>query len=831
MTLIRQGEEQIRQQAARLQVLSDASRAFSAVGPNYQTVLDEITTTISRALGDVCTLRLLDPDTKRFGDAAIYDDTPEQHAIMRDIMRNVPVDTAMLRTSKQVMNSAQPLLLAPFDNDRLRAVLPDRYHTLVDKLHIHSAIIAPLRTQGVSFGVMYVSRHRPERPMFDINDLSLVQDLADRAALAISNAQLYGALQQSHAALEARVTERTAELRAALERVRALYAITNDAIGSDDLDDALQRTIERVAATLRADRIVMATFDLAGQCIERQIAGGPNRHTIQQLATFEHYFNGLAGWAMRELRPAISAKGRPDQRENAEIQQLRQRSQTGSMIVAPLISMDEAFGVLMAINSLDDPDFTAEDVDLMVAVASQVSIVYARNRLTARLQHTNIALANEIAERTELARWQQQQAEQAIGLAALSQAMAEISLDLQALFNTITQRIAWLMKDLCVLSLLSEDRLWMQPVAIAGPRSEEVALLKNIVHAAPDRADTGWSATIAISGQALLLANVPVAYVRSQVGARYVEFLEGLSEIHLLIVPLRARGRVLGSICLTRLASHPPYSRADERFLQDLGDRAGLAIENARLFAEAELARAEAERANRAKSAFLASISHELRTPLNAIVGFTGTLLMRLPGPLTADQERQLTTIQRSSRHLLALINDLLDLGRIESGRAEICLAPVSCRELLAEVVASLRPLADAKHIGLYTRMPDAAVHIQSDARALRQILINLVNNAVKFTDNGEVWVVLERHAQQIHIAITDTGIGIRPEDQARLFQEFGRADTAEVRAREGTGLGLRISRKLADVLGGTIELESEFGKGSTFTLILPIEHTPIAEE
>ena len=831
VTFIRQGEQQIRQQAARLQVLSDASRAFSAVGPDYQTVLDEITATISRTLGDGCVLRLIDPETKRFGLAAIYDATPEQFAIMREIMSHVPVEAALLNTSQQVMGTTQPILLAPFDNDRLRALLPDRCQVLADKLHIHSAIIAPLRTQGVSFGVLYVSRHRAERPLFDLDDLSLVQDLADRAALAIRNTQLYSALQQSHAVLEARVTERTAELRAALERVRTLYAVTNDAIGSDDVDDALQRTIERVAVTLNADRIVMVTFDLAEQRIERHIVGGPNRHGVQQAATFEQYLSGLAGWAMRELRPAISARGRPDQRESVKVQQMRKRLQTGSMIVTPLIATDEAFGVLMAVNSLDDADFTAEDVDLMVAVASQVSMVYARNRLTARLQHTNVALANEIAERAELARWQQQQAEQAIALAALSQAMAEISHDMQALFDTITRRIACLMEDLCVLSLLSEDRLWMQTVALDGPRPEDIELLKHLVNTSPDRADTGWNAKIAISGQALLLANIPVSYARSQIDTRYFEFLEGLSEIHLLIVPLRARGRVLGSICLTRLASNPPYSLADERFLQDLADRAGLAIENARLFAEAEQARAEAERANRAKSAFLASISHELRTPLNAIVGFTGTLLMRLPGPLTVDQERQLTTIQRSSRHLLMLINDLLDLARIESGRAELRLAPVPCQELLAEVVASLRPLADVKQLGLYTRMPDAHIHIQSDGRALRQIVINLVNNAVKFTDEGEVTVVLERRNHQVFISVTDTGIGIRPEDQARLFQEFGRADTAEVRSREGTGLGLRISRKLAELLGGTIELVSEFGEGSTFTLVLPVEHTLVDEE
>ena len=815
VTTHRRDEEQIRQQAARLQVLSDASRAFTAVGPNYQTVLREITVTISRVLGDVCTLRMLDTEHNRFELAALYDETPEQHAIMHEMLMHLPEDADQLPSSMDVMQSGKPRLIAVFNNAHLRALLPQRYHDLVDKLHIHSAIIAPLRVQGISFGVLYISRHRPERPLFDENDLQLVQDLADRAALALSNAQLYGALQQSHLVLETRVAERTAELRAALERQRALYAITSDALEADDLEVALQRTIERVATTLGADRVVMVTFDLARQRIERHVAGGPNRNAISEPMSFAQYFAGLAGWVMREKRPAISAAGRPDQRESPDIQQIRARTRTGSVIVVPLMHLDETFGALIAMNVVGDADFSVEDIDLMVAVASQVAMVYARNRLTVRLQQTNIALANEVAERAELARWQQQQVEQAVALAALSQAMAETGRDQQTLFNTITERVGLLIGDVCVLALLSDDRKWMQPVALFSPHPDDAARLATIMHTPPDRADRGWSATIAVSGQALRLSNIPANYARDQVEPRYYELMEGFAELHLLIVPLRARGRVLGSISLTRLAHNPPYNVADERFLQDLADRAGLAIDNTRLFVEAE-------QANRAKSAFLASISHELRTPLNAILGFTGTLLMRLPGPLTGDQERQLTTIQRSSRHLLALINDLLYLARIEAGRVELRLTPLICQDVVGEVVASLRPLAEQKAIELRLLMPETPVPIQSDARALHQILINLVNNAVKFTDVGEVRVSLEQQGGQVAIVVADTGIGIRAEDQARLFREFGRADTNDVREREGTGLGLRISRKLAELLGGTIGMQSTFGQGSVFSVILP---------
>ncbi|MFN8502418.1 PAS domain-containing sensor histidine kinase [Kouleothrix sp.] len=246
--------------------------------------------------------------------------------------------------------------------------------------------------------------------------------------------------------------------------------------------------------------------------------------------------------------------------------------------------------------------------------------------------------------------------------------------------------------------------------------------------------------------------------------------------------------------------------------------------------AEAE-ARAEADRANRAKSEFLASMSHELRTPLNTILGFTGTLLMRLPGPLTADQDRQLTIIKTSARHLLALINDILDLAKIEAGKVTLTREPVLCQAVLEELAASLRPLAEQKGLAFRLELPAAPLTLISDRRALSQIVLNLVGNAIKFTDTGEVQVRLERRetdagAPQVCIAVRDTGIGIRPEDQARLFQAFEQvAPPSGGGWREGTGLGLRLAHKLAELLGGSIALESAPGVGSTFTLTLPLEY------
>jgi len=238
----------------------------------------------------------------------------------------------------------------------------------------------------------------------------------------------------------------------------------------------------------------------------------------------------------------------------------------------------------------------------------------------------------------------------------------------------------------------------------------------------------------------------------------------------------------------------------------------------------------ELANAMQAKDRFLASMSHELRTPLNAIIGFTGTLLMKLPGPLNADQEKQLRTVQTGAKHLLALINDLLDLAKIEAGKVELNLVPIDCKEVIDEVGASLRPQAETKGLEFTVTVPQGLT-VRTDRRALSQIIINLANNAIKFTERGSVRIRAQRREESgsraleisVEISVEDTGLGIRPEDQAKLFTAFSQVvDARTKQGQEGTGLGLHLSQKLAEALGGKIELKSDYGKGSTFTLVLP---------
>jgi PAS domain S-box-containing protein len=250
--------------------------------------------------------------------------------------------------------------------------------------------------------------------------------------------------------------------------------------------------------------------------------------------------------------------------------------------------------------------------------------------------------------------------------------------------------------------------------------------------------------------------------------------------------------------------------------------REGLEAVVATRTAELAEARDRAEAADRLKSAFLATMSHELRTPLNSIIGFTGVLLMGRVGPLNEEQAKQLGMVKGSAQHLLALINDVLDLSKIEAGQLQVESAPFDVRRVLEQAIRALMPQADRKGLSLVAELSPDVGALVGDSRRFEQILLNLLSNAVKFTDAGRITVACGPRDGWLVTSVADTGIGIRPEELKGLFRPFQQLESGISRRYEGTGLGLSICRRLLDLLGGDIAVESEFGKGSTFTFRIP---------
>jgi PAS domain S-box-containing protein len=246
---------------------------------------------------------------------------------------------------------------------------------------------------------------------------------------------------------------------------------------------------------------------------------------------------------------------------------------------------------------------------------------------------------------------------------------------------------------------------------------------------------------------------------------------------------------------------------------------ADLAEQNTRLQWQSR----ELEKANRLKSEFLASMSHELRTPINALIGYASLMLDRIYGDLTPRQEEGLNRIQGAAQHLLALINDILDLAKIEAGRMPLHLDDVTLGDIMTEISQQIEPMVKKKNLTLNIEMPSRDLTLHTDRTKVKQILLNLLSNAVKFTHQGGIWVTISRDEADLRFDVRDTGIGIRESDLDSIWEDFRQVDQSRTREFGGTGLGLSITRKLVDALGGHVFAQSVYGQGSTFTVVLPI--------
>jgi signal transduction histidine kinase len=297
----------------------------------------------------------------------------------------------------------------------------------------------------------------------------------------------------------------------------------------------------------------------------------------------------------------------------------------------------------------------------------------------------------------------------------------------------------------------------------------------------------------------------------------------------LLVVPLLRPDQVVGALVVHR-REPGAFPTAVMELLKTFADQSVLAIQNARLFSEIEEKSHQLEIASQHKTQFLANMSHELRTPLNAILGYTELVMDSIYGDVPDRMRSVLDRVQTNGRHLLGLINDVLDLSKIEAGQVTLSVAGYSLEDVLQNVLAAVEPLAAVKHLVLKREIQPQLPAGHGDQRRIAQVLLNLIGNAIKFTDQGEVAVAASENGGSFQIAVSDTGPGIAPEEQERIFEEFHQADNSATKTKSGTGLGLAIAKRIIEMHGGRISVESTLGGGSTFRIILPVTVQPQTE-
>jgi PAS domain S-box-containing protein len=403
------------------------------------------------------------------------------------------------------------------------------------------------------------------------------------------------------------------------------------------------------------------------------------------------------------------------------------------------------------------------------------------------------------------------------------------SLDYEATLRTVARLAVPRVADWCTIHMVDDSGVVIQleathtsPSLFEFTREEERKYT-------PDANDNKRAVfRVVRTGKAELFAEITPGMIEQvAIDDEQAVALEAMQLHSAMIVPLIGNGRALGALTFASAESRRTYDTADLWLAQALATRAALAVENAKLLQRAESA-------NRAKSAFLATMSHEIRTPINAIIGYTDLLEAGVAGPLTGQQHDYLRRIVESSGHLLRLINDVLDLSRIEAGGMKVVRTGVLATTAVTEAIRLIKPEAARRNVDVQEScLCGASPMLLGDAGRVRQILVNLLSNAVKFTEQGEVIAVAcgtelapphtglagERH---VFIRVTDHGPGIPPDQLEAIFQPFVQVDTALTRTHGGSGLGLAISRQLAHLMKGQITVASELGMGSSFTLWLP---------
>jgi GAF domain-containing protein len=775
--------EALEQQTATSEVLKVISRSTFDLRPVLQTLIENATRLCGAQQGFI-----FRPDGDLYHLAVDYNAPPAfREWVQRYGIR--PGDGAVVgRVALE--NRAIQILDAQADTD-WRA----RNATAPGTSAVRTLLGVPMRREGALIGV--IAMWRTEVQPFTGKQLELIETFADQAVIAIENVRLFTELQENNLALteaHAHVTEALEQQTATAEILRVISSSPTDAQPVFD-------TIVRSAVRL-CNGLFSVLFQFDGELIHHV---AQHNFTPEALDEMHRIFPTRPTRALLPGRAILdrSVVHIPDVLEldpEFRVQAVARTLGIRSGVWVPMLREGAPIGVITVTRAEPGP-FSDSEIGLLKTFADQAVIAIENVRLFKELQ----------ARTSELTR----SVDQLTALGEISQAVSS-TLDVETVLQTIVSRASQLAgADGCAIYEYDDAT---EEFHIRATHNLDPVLVETL-RSAPLRKGEGAMGRAAETREPTQVADIAA---QDAYQSHIRDTLLGAGYRALLSVPLLREGEIIGSLSLNRLmpGEFPPEVI---EVLKTFATQSALAIQNARLFREIADKSRQLEAASRHKSEFLANMSHELRTPLNAIIGFSEVLTERMFGELNEKQTEYLHDILESGRHLLSLINDILDLSKIEAGRMELDTTDFDLPSAIDNALTLVRERATRRGI-ILGRIIDERLGMQrGDERKVKQVLLNLLSNALKFTpEGGQIDVSARLQDGAAEIAVADTGVGIAPEDQDAVFEEFRQVGTADKKV-EGTGLGLALSRKFIELHGGRIWVQSELGRGSTFSFTLPV--------